>query len=890
MRKFSFVICAIFLLANFNTNAQLIQFSYGDCQRDDLNCSTISRIDSLVQSVGNTYSGAELACIYHHLGNCYIRKQKKVDAINCYNKSKQLREKIDDGLLWKSYFSIGQAYQRIGDHKKTIDNFEKALSADGIKPPKELAYLIKFLGGKYSETGDYEKAIKLCETSIERMNIPDSNRADLLDVLSNILVDTKNVKYLEKAIETGNESIKVYTSIGQLHKTALPLNNIGRAFFELKKYDSALFNFEKALKLIDANAKSHIVSINNNIGAVYFEQKKYELSIKYLFKALKMKDEIYDKEKYRSEYHYQFYNIAENLMKLKKYAEALDYIQQSIICLANNFIDENIFTNPNETDLALDMVESLNLKALIAHQYYKENKHKDYLNLAEQTFKKSAKFYMQLLQNIDFKESRLMQAQNLLPSLEDALSVCYDLQKENNSFKETAFQFIELNKATVLLQSIYEAKALKNTAIPDSLYSLQKALKDSISLYKKEIDTINNERGQTYLKRKKLLFDMEIAYQRLIDELESNYPKYYDLKYKQASIKVSVIQNQLKYGKALLEYFIGDNTIYTMTIQKEQVDFHQIKKPLTWQGDIKKLGEAIIYNHNNYIPDAYALYQLILEKPLSCLNEEIKHVQIIPDAELNTIPFAALLTNKHDLPKNLAKLDYTKLSFLANQFYISYAYTGKLLLEAQKRKGSIDSINNYASFLAKDDIVTKYCAQYIDYVPKGMSGKIYKNEACNPINFKDYANKYSIVNLTMHGCGKLGSLSFTDEDLFDTDIYNLDLSNNQLIYLTACETNVGTIQKGEGVMSLSRAFTYAGCPSLVSTLWSVHPESTCVITSEFFNQIKLGKTKDVALWEAQKWYINNYVRNPDKLEKDLTAHPYYWAGIIPIGNMTPIQF
>jgi len=278
------------------------------------------------------------------------------------------------------------------------------------------------------------------------------------------------------------------------------------------------------------------------------------------------------------------------------------------------------------------------------------------------------------------------------------------------------------------------------------------------------------------------------------------------------------------------------------------------------------------------------LYQLILEKPLACLNDDVKHLQIIPDAELNQIPFAALLME----PKQSGSVDYAKLNYLVNEFFVSYTYSAKLLLEAQKEKKKV-APNKYVAFLAEDSVkINQHCDQHISIISSGLGGDIYMQNDCTVGNFEAQANQYRIINLIMHGCGELGTLSFNDKDLTDAEIYNIDLSNTQLVNLTACETSVGTLKKGEGVISLSRAFTYAGTPSLVATLWSVSTITTCKITELFFDQIKNGKAVDVALWEAQNEYLNNCLNNPDKTVKNLSAHPNYWAGIIPIGNMEPV--
>lgn len=101
-----------------------------------------------------------------------------------------------------------------------------------------------------------------------------------------------------------------------------------------------------------------------------------------------------------------------------------------------------------------------------------------------------------------------------------------------------------------------------------------------------------------------------------------------------------------------------------------------------------------------------------------------------------------------------------------------------------------------------------------------------------------------------------------------------------MVVLSGCNTGSGKLQKGEGVMSLARAFLYAGCPSIIMTLWNVEDASSASIMVEFYRNIKNGFSKDEALRRAKSKYISE--ADPMK------AHPYYWLGYVSIGKQTPL--
>jgi CHAT domain-containing protein len=121
-----------------------------------------------------------------------------------------------------------------------------------------------------------------------------------------------------------------------------------------------------------------------------------------------------------------------------------------------------------------------------------------------------------------------------------------------------------------------------------------------------------------------------------------------------------------------------------------------------------------------------------------------------------------------------------------------------------------------------------------------------------------------------------------DNDLTAAELYTTSLKAD-LAVLSACNTGFGTLNKGEGVMSLARAFTYAGVPSTVTSLWKVPDLTTREIMVDFYKNLKSGKTKDAALREAKLTYLNN-------APESIAANPYFWAGFVPMGNMEAMNF
>ena len=90
--------------------------------------------------------------------------------------------------------------------------------------------------------------------------------------------------------------------------------------------------------------------------------------------------------------------------------------------------------------------------------------------------------------------------------------------------------------------------------------------------------------------------------------------------------------------------------------------------------------------------------------------------------------------------------------------------------------------------------------------------------------------------------------------------------------LSACETALGTLTRGDELTGLTRAFIYAGTPSVITTLWQVNDRSAFELMGEFYRQLRAGRNKAEALRLAQLAIL------------DLHPQPYHWAAYELIGE------
>lgn len=120
-----------------------------------------------------------------------------------------------------------------------------------------------------------------------------------------------------------------------------------------------------------------------------------------------------------------------------------------------------------------------------------------------------------------------------------------------------------------------------------------------------------------------------------------------------------------------------------------------------------------------------------------------------------------------------------------------------------------------------------------------------------------------------------------DEDgiLTALEASTLDLRGTRLVVLSACETGVGEVQRGEGVHGLRRALAIAGAEAVAMSLWRVDDEATRDLMVAYYQALAAGRGRAEALRDVQLAMLG----------RADTAHPYYWAGFILAGEGSPID-
>jgi CHAT domain-containing protein len=173
----------------------------------------------------------------------------------------------------------------------------------------------------------------------------------------------------------------------------------------------------------------------------------------------------------------------------------------------------------------------------------------------------------------------------------------------------------------------------------------------------------------------------------------------------------------------------------------------------------------------------------------------------------------------------------------------------------------------------------------------GLPGNRYSGPQATKARFLQDLNRYPILHLATHAVSSVDNAAGSfiafypqkdspiEDCLFLEELYGLDMNKTKLVVISACETGQGELVSNEGVISLARAFAYAGCASSISSLWKADDQATSFILRRFYVYLEKGDKKSTALRRAKLDYLASGTVNKS---------PAYWSHLVLIGDTAPL--
>ncbi|MBN1414214.1 MAG: CHAT domain-containing protein [Bacteroidales bacterium] len=875
------------------------------------------------QNTGNSYCDSSiilnnLGADYYTAGDWDMAKATLMLALEYTRRCNP----ADSFELIPSLLNLGGIYTLTWQYENALELFlraERIYETSPTKNPEYLSHIYTRIGRTYSALGDYSKAEEYYNNALllfqEFQTYSEVNKAAIVTLYNGYGVLSKRMKKYQQAIALYNKAVDFAVQLKPSFLSFL-YGNIANAYRELKEYEISEEYFLRAISGKSVNNYQDSIDLTiilTDYSSLLLDEKKPEQAKSIIEQAQQLCYGIWGS---RNPQH------AEIMINMGKYYaltgnidKAIYWYQQSILSL---YADQEIFV-PGITSLPKNIISKqhflVGLKTIANAFQVKYN-----LTDSIQYLKKSLNIYEQsimLADNIRHgfmnNDSRLFLAENEKATLNAAIHIARDLHAltSKEEYLHKAFEFSERSKAALLLSSIQSNTAITFGGIPETLGNEEKNLIREISMTEETIyeeEQKSRPNAQKLLKWKNNLLKLKRDYEALINTLEQNYPRYYKLKYRNNLIQVKELVSLLSKNYNLVEYNLEDTTVTAFIINRKGIVsietpvnqvFHNALASVLQQLQQFDPTKHTAEQFRKYCSFSYELYNSLF-KPVEKYLVSDK-VILIPDQVLSYLPFEIMLTEPPE--KNTG--NYRNLSYLMKKYTLSYSYSASLLMDEHIRRkkppnrkvlaiAPLYSHTQESSLFSparRHSIEHLYplpgACEEVKYITRLLKGRLLVDSMATEKAFKKFAPEFGILHLAMHTLinnqnPMYSKLVFTqwlngpDEGMLNTyELYNMKL-NARMVVLSACRSGDGVLQQGEGIMSLARGFLYAGCPSLIMTLWNVEDKSGMEVMQQFYHHIKKGRTKDIALRSAKLNYLTSAV--PHK------THPYYWAGYLQIGD------
>lgn len=788
-----------------------------------------------------------------------------------YEKSLEIKRKIKTNpyALAVSTYNLALVYDDLGQTERALELYHQ--SENLLLESKEKRNflsdvyvgiaLIHFYAGDLSKAEIYvDKAMEKGLSSYGEFN---PNMTFVYTTYANILEAKKEYK---AAIELLRKNLKIRReSYGEWHMWTCETNyDLANSYLLIENYDKAEEHYLRAIEIGSRiNSRQYLANARNFLGQLYLDRRIHlDRAQNLLYLALDTNREIYGDVSDL---------VAENYLQLAKLYKAKgekeEFLNHIDLCLrAANYSVDRL----NETIGPLQAIGALMLLTDYYSEEFEESRKIESLMNSYGQVDQKMKLIKFIQSNFSSDRSRIDFANKYREVFEKDLGICWLLYHEtkDRNYLEKAFELSESNRNTTLLKGLQGIKYMAFSDIPEEKQQVEQSVKKDLERVKMDLffEKSASKPDKEYYKS---LLDLRINLTNKLDSIyndfDKNFPKFKSNINNDSIVKIKEVQGVLDDNTQVLTYFLGDESLFSFTITKDTV--------ILLRADIAPRLTVITNDFKNHLSGredindlSYDLYMYLMGQQLDQGKSELI---IIPDNVLNYIPFEVLKTQSG--------------SYLLENHTISYTGSVSLYMELKNNFFNYKTPQNWAGFAPEYEGSERlsYTKQEIEEVSEITDGTTFMDGTALKTNFTAHSKDFSIVHLAMHAeidneHPMYNSLLFDDGPLTASEIYTMK-SNANLVVLSACNTGFGKIEKGEGVMSMARAFHFSGVPSILMSLWKVPDKQTKSIMIDFYRHLKKGEKKSDALRQAKINYLK-------KNANTALAHPYYWSGFVINGN------
>lgn len=781
---------------------------------------------------------------------------------------------LPDSIQFRIYLSAGNVHYGKGLFDSSIYYFNKAEKIITAYPACGKAEdLYNSMGAIYSEAGDYHQSINYFSKALEitRINHPEMKEA-LFAMSMNIASSLRlsgnldSAGYLYKNLLKGtNNKAPVFTNLARI--------------YQLKhKPDSALY----FLRQVDIASSFNPIALYNSTALCFMQMHKTDSAAIYLVMA----KEIHESNGTSKDIFYgsscRYFGDLE-MMKGNSLNALLHY-QEALVQLDDSFNSKKVEENPNQFSgsfASYDLLETMLAKAVCLTSIYTERKNPEYFSHTIKTYKTAFALADYIKKSYNTDESRLFMAEKVFTGYKNAVDFLMTNYQQHpvDSIVLLAVAWISKSKAASLAINLKENNIKQYAGIPDSLLQKERDLKFSLSRNKLLLSQISDETEKN--KISSTIISIELALNKIFNAYK-NFPSYFNQQFAADSFSIKEMQsNTLDRNTGVLCYYRGADNQYVYLITKEDIYVHTFNADSNYNKRLHEYSEALNNFNLQQSTSLSGIGLILYDSLVGCFKERLsglKSLVIIPDENLLTIPFESFKMSDKE--------------YLVEKYIISYHYALPLLNASSNNLSLKDELafapfaskskNNNSVFMPlpaseKEISIFEKSHQLIDtaatkekFLQQAPNSKAIHLATHAVVNYNNPENSF----IVFYPQGKKES----EYKLYANEIYNLALQKTNLIFLSACETGTGKRSISEGALSLARAFAFAGCPDIITSLWKAEDESTAYISQRFYYHSSEGNSYAEAMQKAKI----DFLANPSFSQ---FHSPQYWSHLIYIGDI-----
>lgn len=837
-------------------------------------------------------------------------------------------------VAWASgYSKAGDYMQSVESYQPIIRKYEEKIN-QGTFPSHSTETDIQLFENTFVNSGlnnirvgEYEEALNLFQFFIN--NLPSSSRTGLIHKLTgDAYIRKKDYEMAEQQYLRAYEINRRYDPTDRLARNRFTITCLALAKLYAAYPQGSLKKSQTYLDEANTSFQSGRIEVNlyETSAKVYQAFEQYDVSASYYKRMMSLQEERYGAQSIQVAKVHRAIAMLQQEQDL--YQPALQSYETAISILTEGLPQTNKKTIPESAQSRRELHATLIQYVKILKMTGESPLRMWEQSLWAQTLTDSLRLHY------TFGEDQLALINDSYDMYEDALDILSQL--EDRSDVESAGQahrIMRKSKQMLLLESLKRAEASQEGIVSASLLSEERGLQLQIARLGHEMMTLKQKNPQDpkIAMKSTQLFGLQTLQSKILDSIQSQSQAYFDLRYGEDDFfSLLDLQQSLTKEQLLQEFFVGKAYIFVLVVDSSSAALKQI--PITPELDQSILSmremlskpprvNELDASYQQYVEHAHSLYEVLLEDILT--TSSARQLIIIPDERLAYLPFEALLTERPT--SGAAAFDHRQLSYLIEDYQISYAYSSEAFRLQQNGTGMRDPASLLVGFApqygggANNQIASSRSSEKIPLnqrerlfaLPFGQQEleaigalfrpkdrKLFLEGNASEKNFRTYGPQASILHFSMHSLVNDSMPMFSalvfDQDTADTHLgendgilYAYELFGIQLYgelgVLAACNMETGPYRPGQGLMSLAKAFAFSGCPSLVASLWEAEDHTTSIIMDRFYEYLIQSMSKDQALRKAKLSYLTTNGMEP------ISYHPFFWATFVQIGDSSSVK-